>query len=159
MKHGLKRRQIGLVVLMLGLIAAPALAQQAHFGSVTLSPGFDAAQGQLQGRTGGQNSLPAVITNRDRDGNLCLGYGSSTPDYTVTLQGTFAQLSFQVESGRDTTLIIQGPNDRTVRCGDDSGSNLDAVIQGSDWAGGTYKVWVGTVNPGERFSYTLTIRE
>ncbi len=145
---------------LIGLLGVPsALAQDANFSSATLAPGFAAAQGVFRGRTGGQSSLPAIVANRDRMGNLCLGYAAAMPDHVLTLQGSFAQLNLQVNSGgNDTTLVIQGPN-HTVRCGDNSGRNRDASIQDTDWATGEYRIWVGTAESGGRFNYTLTVRE
>jgi len=140
----------------MGLLALPAIAQS-NFGSVTLDPGFSAAQGTLRGNTGGSNSLPQTVSERDRDGNLCLGYGSSMPDHIVVLGQSFDQLTFQVNSGNtDTTLIVRGPGG--VRCGDDvSRSSPGDQIQGQNWPAGSYEVWVGTSNPGTRQNYTLTV--
>lgn len=147
----------GCLVALLNIV--PALAQEANFSSVTLAPGFAPAQGALRGRTVGQSSLPAIVANRDRAGNLCLGYAASTPDHVLTLQGSFARLNLQVDSGgNDTTLVIQGPGN-VVRCGSDTGRSRDASLQDTDWAAGTYRVWVGSAELGARFNYTLTVRE
>ncbi len=152
-------RTVGTGCLLALLSLTPARAQEAGVNSVTLAPGFTPAQGLLRGRTGGQSSLPAIVANRDRAGNLCLGYAAAAPDYVLTLQGAFARLNLQVNSGgNDTTLVIQGPNN-VVRCGNDTGRNRDASIQDTDWAAGTYRVWVGSAMSGGRFNYTLTVRE
>ncbi|WP_421656615.1 hypothetical protein [Leptothermofonsia sp. ETS-13] len=63
----------GLVVL----VAAPALAQSANFGTLTLSP--EKAVGVVSGTTGGSTSLPAIVSNSDRHNNSCLGFGDPTP--------------------------------------------------------------------------------
>lgn len=145
---------------LIGLLGvSSALAQDANFRSVTLAPGFAPAQGVFRGRTGGQTSLPAVVANRDRAGNLCLGYAAAMPDHVLTLQGSFARLNLQVNSGgNDTTLVIQGPNN-VVRCGDNSGRNRDATVQDTDWGAGEYRIWVGSAESGVRFNYTLTVAE
>jgi hypothetical protein len=76
------------------------------------------------------------------------------------LENDFSSLTLTVDSGEDTTLLIQGPDDNTIRCGQDiSRSNPDAEISDDNWSAGTYRVWVGTHNQGERFSYTLTAEE
>lgn len=145
--------------LMLVLGSTPALAQSANFGSMTLSPGFPAASGTVTGHTGGSFSLSS-IANRDRAGNLCLGFGDSNPDHVIVLQQGFSRLNIQVDSGgRDTTLLIQGPNNRTIRCGDDTGTNKDASIQGTDWPAGEYRIWVGAFDAGTQYDYTLTVQQ
>lgn len=145
---------------LLAIGAAPVFAQTANFDSLTLSPGFSAADGTAQGYTQGSFSLSS-IANRDRSDNLCVGFADTTPDHILVLQQDFSQLTLQVDSGGgDTTLLVQGPNDSTVRCGDDTGrNNTDASIQDSSWQAGTYKVWVGAFDSGIRYDYTLTVRE
>ncbi|NER83233.1 MAG: hypothetical protein F6K42_27510, partial [Leptolyngbya sp. SIO1D8] len=60
----------------------------------------------------------------------------------------------------DTTLLIQGPNDNTVHCGQDiSRRDLDAEITYQGLTAGTYRVWVGAHDQGGRFDYTLTVTE
>ncbi|MBD1912021.1 MULTISPECIES: hypothetical protein [unclassified Leptolyngbya] len=157
MSHLFSRKPLVVGVLLgIGLIALPAIAQS-NFGSVTLQRGFNVAQGTMRGNTGGRNSLPEMVTARDRDGNLCLGYGSSVPDHILVLDQSFDTLSLQVNSGgNDTALVVRGPGG--VRCGDDtSRSNPDDRLQGTDWAAGSYEVWVGTSDPGARHNYTLTV--
>ncbi|MEO1147029.1 MAG: hypothetical protein AAFY26_15705 [Cyanobacteria bacterium J06638_22] len=138
---------VGLVASV-GLVVGPAIAQS-NFGSLVLAPGFSANEGTVQGRTGGNTSLPDSVAARDRDGELCLGYGSATPDYILELSAGFDQLTLQV-SGGNTTLIVRGPGG--VLCGDDQ-------VSASGWTAGDYEVWVGTGSPGERFNYTLRASE
>lgn len=144
------------VCLGIGFIALPAIAQS-NFGSVTLQPGFNAAQGTMRGNTGGRNSLPEMVEGRDRNGNICLGYGSSVPDHILNLSQDFDRLTLQVNSGgNDTALVVRGPGG--VRCGDDiSRSNRDDRLTGTDWESGSYEIWVGTSDPAARHNYTLTV--
>ncbi|MDG2616043.1 hypothetical protein P7L53_07265 [Thermoleptolyngbya sichuanensis XZ-Cy5] len=157
---GRSPRWIGLLVLAVALLTGVgALAQTANFGSATLAPGFSADAGTLRGQTGGSSSLPGIVANRDKDGNLCLGFGSSTPDHLITLQGNFSALTLQVNSNRAvSTLVVQGPGN-VVRCASGNNRAPNATLSGTDWAGGTYRVWVGSNVSGEQFNYTLTIRE
>lgn len=150
----------GFLALLATLGVAPVLAQSANFDSLTLSPGFSTADGTAQGYTQGSFSLSS-IANRDRSDNLCVGFADTTPDHILVLEQDFSQLTLQVNSGGgDTTLLVQGPNDSTVRCGDDTGrTNTDASIQDSSWQAGTYKVWVGAFESGIRYDYTLTVQE
>ncbi|XGV95701.1 MAG: hypothetical protein ACAF41_23535 [Leptolyngbya sp. BL-A-14] len=133
--------------------ALPALGQ-ANFGSLTL--GGDRQSGALTGSTGGSTSLPAIVSNHDRDGNACLGFGDPTPDHILVLQKNFPTLKLRVSSDNGgTTLVVQG--DRDSRCSDTTTRKKDARISGNDWQAGTYKIWVGTAAPGARQNYTLSV--
>ncbi|HEY9636160.1 MAG TPA: hypothetical protein V6D14_22330 [Coleofasciculaceae cyanobacterium] len=150
----------GLVAVVAALISAtPVLSQRAaNFGTLTLSPGFAPKAGRAIGSTGGSYSLSS-IANRDRNKNPCIGFADATPDHIMVLQKDFPNLSVLVNSqGQDTTLVIQGPDDQTVRCGDDTGSSKDASVTDSLKAG-TYKIWVGSIESGQRLNYTLGVRE
>jgi hypothetical protein len=148
----------GALALLAVLSATPLLAQNSNFGALTLSPGFAAADGVTQGSTGGSFSLSS-LANRDRAGNLCLGYGSSNPDHIITLRSNFAQLNLQVDSGgNDTTLVVEGPGG-VIRCGDDTGRSKDASIRDTNWQAGAYRVWVGSIESGARYDYTLRVSQ
>lgn len=147
-----------IVGVMCGVAAESiATAQDSSFGSLTL----DAAKksGVLTGSTGGSISLPAVVSNSDRNNNKCLGFGDTKPDHLLILKQNFAALKLRVNSGgSDTTLVVQGPGG-AIRCGDDiSSSNKDASIDDTDWQAGTYRVWVGITAPGMQRDYSLSIR-
>ncbi|MBD0269802.1 MAG: hypothetical protein ICV77_16105 [Cyanobacteria bacterium Co-bin8] len=142
---------------LLGLLGtAPALAQNANFEAITLGGG--SSTGSAQGHTSGFFTL-SNIAGRDRSGNICAGFAASTPDHILTLQQDFSSLTVQVNSGgSDTTLLIQGPTDNEIRCGDDTDRrNLDASVQDSNFRAGTYRIWVGTHDQGQRHNYTLTV--
>ncbi|MEB3294226.1 MAG: hypothetical protein VKJ24_13795 [Synechococcales bacterium] len=133
----------------------PSRAQDSNFGQVGVEPGKRAV---VKGSTGGTTSLPAVVGNVDRDRNKCLGFGDPKPDHIVQLKGQFSTITFKVESnGQDTTLVVMAPNG-DLRCGDDTGSKKDAVIRDSDLKAGSYKVWVGSAEPGAQINYRLMIQ-
>ncbi|HYX16218.1 MAG TPA: hypothetical protein VE944_17985, partial [Nostoc sp.] len=68
--------------------------------------------------------------------------------------------TIQVDSnGNDTTLLIQGPDQTTIRCGDDTGKSKDASVSDRNWKRGTYRIWVGTFNPGGKRDYTLKVEQ
>lgn len=150
----------GLILAVFSAItASPVMAETSNFAKLSLAPGFAPAQGTVEGYTGGSYSLSA-ISNRDRDRNACIGFAAPKPDHVMVLEKDFSQLNIRVNSGgKDTTLLIQGPDDATIRCGDDTGKRKDASIQGSDWKAGTYKIWVGTFNSGDKGNYTLRVEQ
>ncbi|MEH2452869.1 hypothetical protein [Nostoc sp.] len=148
-----------LLVILTAITATPVIAETANFGTFNLSTNFDPAQGRVQGFTGGSYSLSA-ISNRDRDQKACIGFADPTPDHIMVLEKDFSQLTIQVDSNNnDTTLLIQGPDQTTIRCGDDTGKSKDASVSDRNWKSGTYRIWVGTFNPGVKRDYTLTVEQ
>ena len=131
----------GLLSCLSGL---PALAQATNFEGLTLSANFLPSDARVRGSTAGFFSLSNIIP-RDREGNLCLGFADSTPDHILVLQQDFPSLTLQVDSGgNDTTLLIQGPTDNTIRCGSMTDRrNPDARIEDINWSAGAYRIWVG----------------
>lgn len=145
----------GLTLLLWG---TSAIAQNANFEGITLSA-YPPSTASVEGRTVGAFSL-ANIANRDPAGNPCTGFADPNPDHILTLESDFPSLTVSVDSGEDTTLLIQGPNDNSVYCGQDiSRSNLDAQIVLNDLQAGTYRIWVGAHDQGQRFDYTLSVQE
>ena len=144
----------GLIITSSVVSATVALAQTANFDGFTLDGTKKTAS--VGGSTGGSVSIPAIIGSSDRSGNKCLGFGDSKPDHLMTLTQGVTKLTLKVNSGgRDTTIVIQGPEGE-LRCGDDTGSKKDASFSGNNWSAGTYKIWVGSMAPGDRGNYRLS---
>lgn len=150
----------GLILTILAAMTPTVvIADTANFGTITLLPGFEQTEGKMTGYTGGSYSLSA-ISNRDRHKHACIGFADPTPDHILVLKKNFSRLKIQVNSGgSDTTILIQGPDNKTIRCGDDTGKSKDASIEDSDWKAGTYKIWVATFNRGVKQNYTLSVQE
>lgn len=141
--------------LVLSLGSLPVFAQEANFSPLYVARGGSAASASVTGQTGGAFSL-ANLGGRDRAGNRCLGFGSPTPDHIMVLEEDFDHLSLTVHTGgNDTTLVIQNP-DQSFRCGDDGGSGQDAKIEDNQWSAGTYRIWVGSLEAGQRWRYRLS---
>lgn len=155
----LRLKSCSFLALSTVLLATPVLAETANFGSLTLAPGFSSTKAIVNGSTGGTVSLSS-LNNKDIHNQPCIGYGSPKPDHILTLQKNFSHLKLQVSSmGKDTTLVVEGPGN-VFRCGDDTNThNKDASIDDTNWKAGQYKVWVGTIEPGERWNYNLSARE
>lgn len=144
----------GLIITSSVVSATVAMAQTANFDGFTLDGTKKTAS--VGGSTGGSVSIPAIIGSSDRSGNKCLGFGDSKPDHLMTLTQGVTKLNLKVNSGgRDTTIVIQGPEGE-LRCGDDTGSKKDASFSGSNWSAGTYKIWVGSMASGDRGNYRLS---
>jgi hypothetical protein len=144
----------GCLVGLLG--AAPVIAQTSNVGEFTLTANQPTAT--VNGMTNGVTAL-SDIAARDRHGRICVGFANTTPDHIMRLEQDFANVTVQVDSGgNDTTLLIQGPEDNIIRCGSDTDRrNLDAQIQDEGWSTGTYLIWVGSHNQGQRYDYSLTV--
>jgi len=154
-----QHRYSGLLALLAVVSATPAFAKDANFEGLTLPGASGATRGVVSGYTGGSYSLSS-IANRDRHNNECFGYGDRSPDHILKLDQDFAQLKLKVNSGRKgTTLLVKGPDNDTIRCGGETESRRDAQIIDSDWKSGTYQIWVGAVESGQRLDYTLLVRE
>ncbi|HYW21576.1 MAG TPA: hypothetical protein VE956_20190 [Nodularia sp. (in: cyanobacteria)] len=148
-----------MVAIIAAITATPAIAATSYFGTLSLSPGFKPVAGIVTGHTGGSYSL-SEISRRDRDRNACVGFADPQPDHILTLEKDFDRLNILVNSGGyDTTLLIQGPDEKTIRCGDDTETDKDATFDDKNWKSGTYKITVGTFNPGMRRNYTLKVEQ
>ncbi|MBD2580439.1 hypothetical protein [Oscillatoria sp. FACHB-1406] len=153
-----KLKRSPLIILIASVAIAPVAVLAANFDSLTIKTGF--RQSTVNGFTGGSYSFSEQFSSRDRNGKQCLGFGDTNPDHILTLQNDFPKLNLQVSSGgNDTTLVMQGPNDETLRCGDDSDRSRDASIKDVNVPAGTYKIWVGSVQPGQRWNYRLSVSE
>jgi hypothetical protein len=149
--HMIRSISISFAIAMSATLPVPA--KDSHFGTLTI-PHVTSGEGH----TGGSTSLPAVLGNRDRNDNFCLGFGDPIPDYILVVDEDVAQLVIQVDSeGHDTTLIVQGPDDRTLYCADDTESGTDAGLTLSNGKAGRYRIWVGTAEPGENWNYQLSV--
>lgn len=154
----LRLYRTSVMALIVAIGATPVLSQSANFGTLTIAPGFSPASRIVGGNTGGSFSLPS-IANIDRNKRSCIGYASLAPDHILILEKDFPKLTVQVRTRmKDTTLMIRGPNN-LILCGDDTGSSKDASIEATNLKKGRYEVWVGAIEAGKSWNYTLTIRE
>ncbi len=136
----------------------PVWAQTGNFPALKLSLGFARQAGVVSGSTSGNYSLSS-IAKFDKDKNPCLGFSASTPDHVVVLEQGFPKLYFQVNSrGKDTTILVKTPSGQ-ILCGDDTGLKKDASLSADGLTAGEYLVWVGSIEPGKRWGYTLTLSE
>ncbi len=153
----MKLRLATVGLILLGVVQNLAgRAESPNSGEIVIS------QAQPRGTVNGSTVGFWALTNlarRDRHGYLCSGFADINPDHDLILQDDFDQLTFQVNSGgNDTTLVVQGPTDEVIRCGEDSDRrNRDAQIIDSGWLAGRYRIWVGAHHQGQRYSYSLTV--
>ena len=153
-KSTVRSTAVKLTSLVLPLLLATAAQATSE---MRLALGFNSTQ--VRGETVGSYGL-SNIASRDANGEFCLGYADRSPDHVLTLEQDFSQLTIAVDSGgADTTLLIQGPNDGTIRCNDNaSRRDRDAEITDT-FSQGTYRVWVGSYDMEGRHRYSLTVTE
>ncbi|MDA0209382.1 MULTISPECIES: hypothetical protein [Desertifilum] len=143
-----------LAIAIATLSTTPLLAQTANFEGLSLATGFRRAS--ASGNTGGSVSL-STIANTDRYNNFCIGYGGTNPDHIIELQNNFPSLRFRVNTPNEATLVIQGPDG--MRCVTSTTMNPNTVLEDTNWPSGSYRVWVGSKDAGDRFRYNLVVQE
>ena len=139
-----------------GLILSAAsnaqdFTEPASFGTVTLNAGF-LPDPHVRNLTAG-----GAIRAQERFSS-CRGYIANAPDYSVYYTAGSAPLIFTVDSDRDTTLVINGPDARWY-CDDDGGNGLNPALNFGSPMAGQYDIWVGTYGNASMQSATLHISE
>ena len=91
----------------------------------------------------------------------CVGWIATQPDFRVnwTAGSGALPLVFSVQSGADTTLVINDANGNWI-CDDDGGNNgLNPAITIANPPSGQYDIWVGTFAEGALQPSTLNVSE
>ena len=143
MKRFISAMALAAVLATPGMAAAQNAGLAANFGTIRLNAGFTPDPYRVNITAGG--SIDAYT-----DTNLpaaCVGDISDAPDYEVTYSAGSFPLVFRTRSSTDTTLIINGPDNRWY-CDDDSWGDGDAEVRFNRPASGTYDVWIGTFSGG-----------
>ena len=124
----------------------------ANYGTVTLRAGFTPDPQVISIRAGGSVNAENVASN-------CRGYISRSPDLELSYTSGSLPLIISVDSGSDTTLVINGPDGRWY-CDDDGGENgTNPAMRINDPQSGTYDIWVGTYSSGQSQPASLNISE
>ena len=150
-------RQILLLISLILAIPSETFAQRNNLDDLILAVGSEETKSILIGSTGGTYSL-ASISNKDKEGNPCIGYGDPKPDHIMTLKSNFSRLKLQIDSaGNETTLVVKAVANNQIRCGFGQNNRQDALIEDRNWSAGTYHIWVGSVRPNQRSQYRLSV--
>ena len=123
----------------------------ANYGAVTLYSGFTPDPFTVNVVAGGQINAGNSVSAS------CRGWISGAPDVELTYSAGSLPLIISVNSGSDTTLVINGPDGRWY-CDDDGGEGLNPSLRWGSPPSGTYDIWVGSYN-GQGASATLSISE
>jgi hypothetical protein len=133
-------------LMMVNFAIIPAMAEVANFNAITIGSGTN--QNQAAGNAGGNYSFLS-LSNSDRDGNDCLGFGSSNPDHILTVTNDVETINLMVENrGEASALVIKTPKNEFI-CGTGDSLAIDNAQAGE------YQVWVGADGISSQFSYRL----
>lgn len=85
----------------------------------------------------------------------CAGYYAGTPEHVVRIRRDVDYLRLETDAEGDPTLMLVA-DDGAVYCDDDGGEGYNARIEGS-FPPGTYRVYVGSYEPGRSAAYRLLL--
>jgi hypothetical protein len=128
----------------------PNSALRAISGEYYLEAGFTPDPTWVRVTSGGNIEASEVASG-------CVGTISEAPDFQLTYEAGSLPLTFGVEAGGDTTLVINGPDGRWY-CDDDSGGQADPEYTFRNPRSGVYDVWVGAYG-GRSVSGRLFVTE
>jgi hypothetical protein len=151
-------RSIALAASVLVAAAVPATAPaqdfnaRPNYGTVELRTGFTPDPRVIAVQSGGDLDASRIASN-------CSGFITSAPDVRLVYQAGALPLIISVDSGADTTLVVNGPDGRWY-CDDDGGVNgLNPSIRFNSPASGRYEIWVGTYGRAALQNARLNISE
>ena len=145
---------IGALTVAVSFLPIPISAQ--HIATnTTLKPQFTPNPLILQGMSGGNLKAIEVVKTEETATGYCDGYVNSKPNHILVLQNFFEFLKLEVESSKDTTILVQGPGG--VWCNDDSYSTNPAIE--GEWQKGSYQIWIGSYQENSTNNYQIKITE
>jgi len=121
------------------------------YGTVRLNAGF-LPDPQVVNLTSGGSVAASNISSS------CRGYIANAPDVRLYYDSGNYPLIISVDSGSDTTLVVNAPDGRWY-CDDDSGEGLNPSIRFNGPMSGRYEIWVGSYAAGNNASASLYISE
>lgn len=132
-------------------IALPALA-----GDHALQTGFRPDPYTIEVEAGGP--IDASGGGAAEPGMVCTGLVTRAPTIQLDWSGEGGLLSLFVQSGRDTTLVVNMP-DGSWMCDDDGGVGFDAALTLESAPSGIYDIYVGRFFGAEALPAVLNISE
>lgn len=149
-------RTVATAALGLAVLAAGASAQNYSlnplYGTVNLSGGFTPDPYVTNVQSGG------TINAAQSLGGSCVGYIANAPDVRLNFSAGSLPLIISVNSGADTTLVINAP-DGSWYCNDDGGNGLNPSIRWNSPMFGQYDIWIGTYASAANANAQLHISE
>jgi hypothetical protein len=152
----------GLMVAMIAsslATATPTMAELIPGEKILLGATGTAQSIDVRGYAKGTVALFKTLGDRDSGQQRCMGYGSLEPDHIMEIQPKASEVILQVKTrSQDTTLVVEGPNNKLYCADDSSKGGKDAGLTLKAPKAGTYRVWVGTFEPGAGVRYLLSVQ-
>lgn len=148
---------VGFLIALAGTLGSaqaqiPDWNAQPSYGSFQLAAGFTPDPWVQSLQAGGSTPVNGKL------GPDCTGYiMASAPDFDLYYSAGSLPLYITVESGADTTLVINAPDGRWY-CNDDF-NGLDPMVLFQNPASGMYNIWVGVHGSDQLQPATLKITE
>ncbi len=143
------------ILAAMAATALPAAAQDAGrpplYGELMLAARFREDPRIIPVRAGGEVDASRVAPD-------CAGFVQARPAVRLTYTAGGQPLIFSVTSGADTTLIVNGPDNRFY-CNDDGGRGSNPALRFEAPQTGRYEIWVGTRTAGRPQPARLQISE
>ena len=137
-----------------GIATAQDFNAQPNYGTINLNTGFTPDPQVINLQSGGNIDASQAVSSS------CRGYITNAPDVRLNFQGgSNLPLILSVNSGADTTLVVNAP-DGTWYCSDDEGVNgMNPMVRFNRPLSGRYEIWVGTYGSASLAPAQLHISE
>lgn len=127
--------------------------QRANFGAFDIDGGFLPDPSLYQVVSGGTLDASSVGLPAG-----CRGHVTRQPDLIIRYHGARSWVRFFVRASGDTTLLINDASGRW-HCDDDSGGNLNPMVDIQSPPEGQYDIWVGSYRTGEQIQGQVGMTE
>lgn len=136
-----------------GVAAAQNYSLNPAYGTVNLTAGFTPDPYVVNVLSGGRNDASQTVSSS------CRGFIAEAPDVRLNYRAGSYPLILSVNSGSDTTLVVNGP-DGSWYCDDDGGSQgLNPSLRFNSPQSGQYDIWIGTYGNASNQQAQLHISE
>ncbi len=125
------------------------------FEDIVIGNEFDPDPLVVRGMSGGKIPANKLADRTETLTGPCKGFFDREPDHTLQLTSKFDYLKLQVQSPKDTTLMIEGPGGSW--CNDDFEGKNPGIT--GEWLPGEYYIWIGSYNEDDYLPYQLRITE
>jgi hypothetical protein len=140
-----------------GLLTPTAIAESVQGEKIIIAGAGQSLD--VRGYAKGTVSLYKTIADRDSRQNRCMGYGSLQPDHLMEIQKQTSEVTLQIRTrSQDTTLLVEGPDNRFYCVDDSPEGGKDAGLSLKNVKAGSYKVWIGTFDAGVGARYVLNVQ-